>query len=383
MEDITEGHRVQLAASLTLLAMVAGATINDLVNNFAYGWAISGTAALTMVIAALAVPAIPAVAKKRGWCWLKRAAAAAAVVMTVYCAWNAYSVGQANTSLASQTVNQNYEKAKAKEKRANEVLSNIKELGTVAELGTMAVQADARLTEASKTLADAGKASEKACKKPLSDACTLANADRKVAETGKTLAEREAKLAHERASQAEARDEAKRELAEAEALTRSGKTAERKESEILTALSILLTQLVALLSGEAFAMTGGALKARRVAREAAVAPRPRKAPATANPMGGERLPSAANVIPLNLRRHGVEAWLRTATKRGGELKGGEAFKAYQRWPEADKTMTAPELRAILASIYGEALAPKNSGYVVRGISLRTAAASEPRTAAAR
>ena len=363
------------------MALVCGATLADIVNNVIYGWAIAPIAALVMFIAALAVPAIPAVAQKRGWCWLKRAAAATAVAMTVYCAYSAYSCGQANSSLASQSVNENYEKAKAKEKRANEVLSSIKETGSAKELGAMAAQADAKLAEAGRTLADAGEAAKKPCKKPASDACTLANDAKKQAEAAKTLAEGGAKLAHERLSHAEARDKAEAALAEAETMAKSGKTAERKESEVLTLLSIILTQLVALMSGEAFAMTGGALKARKAAREAAAAPKPRKAPAPVNPTGSQSQAPAANVIPLNLRRHGVDAWLRTAVKRGGELKGGEAFKAYQRWPEADKAMTAKELRAILAAIYGEALAAKNSGYVVRGISLRTAAA--PAMAAAR
>ena len=121
MENTTEGWRVQMTAGVILLAMVAATTLADIINNFLYGWAISGMAALVMVIAAFAVPAIPAVAQKRGWCPLKLAAAAAAVAMTIYSAWAAYSTGQANTSLASQTVNENYSKARLKETRANEL----------------------------------------------------------------------------------------------------------------------------------------------------------------------------------------------------------------------------------------------------------------------
>ena len=232
MNDSPEGWRVQLLVGIVLLAMVAGATAADIVNNFLYGWAISGMAALVLVIAAFAVPAIPAVAKARGWCMLKRAAAAVAVAMTVYAAYAAYSTGQGNTSLASQTVNEAYQKAKVKEERANGVLSKVEEvekqsglLGSAKELGAITAQADARLTgaakaltDAGKTMADAVKAAEKACKRPSSDACTLAKGDKtaaetakKAAEAAKTVADGEAKAAHERLSLAEARDMAKAE----------------------------------------------------------------------------------------------------------------------------------------------------------------------------
>ena len=391
MNDTTEGRNVQLAAGIILLVLVAGAVTADAVNAFLYGWAISGMAALVYVIGALGVPVGPAVAHVRGWCPLKLTFTASAVAMTIFITYSNYSTGQANTSLTSQTANLNYEKAKAKETRANEVLTKVEQeekrtgaLGSGKELGKIADQADVKLSEAGKTLADAGEAAKKACKKPLSDACTLANADKTKADAAKTVADGEAKLAHVRLALAEARVKAELDLAEAGEATKSGKTAERKESEVLTWLSIALTQLVALLSGEAFAMIGGALQARKAAREAANAPKPKKAPAPANPTGGESVPLTGNVVPLNLRRHSVEAWLRSATRKGGELKGGEAFKAYQRWPEADKGLTAPELRAILAAICGEALAARCSGYVVRGISLRTAApAAQPRAAAAR
>ncbi len=91
------------------------------------------------------------------------------------------------------------------------------------------------------------------------------------------------------------------------------------------------------------------------------------------PTGDTKEPLPANVVPLNARRHSVEAWLRSATEAGGSLKGGEAFKAYKRWPERLPDMTAGELRSILAAIHPGAVEARTSGYTVRGISLRTAA----------
>ncbi len=309
------------------------------------------------VIAAFAVPAIPAVASKRGWCHLKRLAAAAAVAMTVYSAYSAYTAGQANTSLASQTVNLNYEMAKAKETRANEVLTRIKVEGSVKELGAMAAQADAKL-------ADAGRAVEKACKKSGSDACMLAKAEKKTADG-------EAKLAHERAGQAEARDKAEADLAAAQAEAKGGRIAERQESGVLTLLSIVLTQLVALLSGEAFAMIGAASAAHKAAGEAADAAKPRK-PAAPAPKQRRHATAAAGQrhAPANAQAFGRSV----AQDRDGARRRAEGWRGPQGLQALrGRKQDHGELRSILAQVYGDALTARNSGYVVKGVQLPTAA----------
>jgi hypothetical protein len=55
------------------------------------------------------------------------------------------------------------------------------------------------------------------------------------------------------------------------------------------------------------------------------------------------------------------------------MKGGEALKAYKRWagPTA-ANMCAGELRQILTDVCGAMIEARTSGYVVRGLQLRTA-----------
>jgi len=69
----------------------------------------------------------------------------------------------------------------------------------------------------------------------------------------------------------------------------------------------------------------------------------------------------------------VKSWLDRATDKGGELRGGDALKAYRRngGPMA-AAMTADELRNLLAELLGkDAIIKRASGYVVRDRSLRT------------
>ena len=83
--------------------------------------------------------------------------------------------------------------------------------------------------------------------------------------------------------------------------------------------------------------------------------------------------TAANVISL----HGVKAWLDKATAAGGEMRGGDALKAYRRHAGlAAKEMTSAELRDILTGILGEKVVQRRtSGFVVLGLQLKTVKAS--------
>ncbi|MGO9543607.1 MAG: hypothetical protein ACLPPF_02275 [Rhodomicrobium sp.] len=361
MNSTTLGWRVTIVTGATLALLACAAAGVDLANNYAFGITISPMFAAVTVIAAIGVIVIPAVATILGWCWLKRIATAAVVAMTVWCAWNAYGTSQGNSALAAQTRQEQYLKAVDKEKRAKAVLENIKETGDAEELGKAANEADTKLAEAE-------AASKHDCKKPRSDACSRAAEAKKQAEA-------ERKLARERSSQAKARDKAKVDLAEAEAKSATGAALVREESPVLTWLGILLTQAVALLGGEGAALIGAGWSARP-----ARALKPRKAAAPVPPRGGKPEPLPDNVT--HLHQHSVKAWLDGATQGGGELRGGEALKAYKRWAGRTATdMTAKELRSILTALCGSAVEVKTSGYVVRGISLRAAGATQAKAAA--
>ncbi len=317
--------------------------------------------------------------------------AAIAVALTVWAAYNAYSIGQEASVISSQTKQESYEKAKAKE-----VLTKIKETGTVKELGKLADKADLieteagkKLTEVSARLSEAEAALKKNCAKPWADACKQAQVAQNKAEDEKRQAaadskqaEAEAKAAHARLSQAEARDEAKRELTEAEAKSEKGGAPKREESQVLMWLAIALTQLAALHGGHGVELIGSGWRARGLGRQQAPLPSPKAKRAAASVEAGQaNEPLPANVVPLNGRKHNVEARLRAAVKKGGELKGGEALRAYKRWPEADATMTTKELRAVLQAICGSAVEARTSGYVVRGVELCTTAGLQTKAVA--
>ncbi len=358
MNDNTLGWRTQLTLGAIFTAMACRAVRIDYINNVVFGGSISPEAADVLGMAAILVALIPAGASILGWCWLSRAGLAVVLVLTVYSANEAYSTKQGETVLAAETAQANYKKAKAKETRAKAVLSSIKEVGTAIELGNLAAKADA-------TLAEAETAFKRDCKRPRSEACQEATA-------AKNLADGEAKLAHQRLSQAEARDKAEADLAEAEARSAKGPAQKREESPLMTWLFIAATQITALLGEKGVRLIAAGWQA--MPRKAAKA---KRAAAPVNPTGGTREPLPANVVPL--RKHSVEAWIASATVLGGELKGGEALKSYKGFAK-DAAMTAGELRSILAHIHGDALEKRTSGYVVRGISLRTVIASEKRAA---
>jgi hypothetical protein len=58
-------------------------------------------------------------------------------------------------------------------------------------------------------------------------------------------------------------------------------------------------------------------------------------------------------VRLDAVRHSVKAWLDQRTRPSGELRGGDALKAYRRFAgyPAGK-MRSPELREVVASIIG-------------------------------
>ncbi len=363
MKNSPMGWRVQLTLGAIGVMLAIAAGVFDLINNVTFGIAISPVLAGVMVLAAVGVIYIPAAAAARGWTKLYLAGIVIALGMTTYAGYNAYSSGQQTNTLAAQTVQANYKKAEEKRNRALEVLNSVKVTGTAKELGILAAKADANLAEADAT-------SKRDCKKPRSEVC-------KIATEAKKQADAEAKRAHERLSQAEARDEAKADLAEAEAKAASGQAIVHEENRVMELLALALTQIMALIGGEAMTLIGAGWNARPVR-----APKTKKTAAPDHPKGGKPQPLPANVVPLDAHKHSVKAWLDGATQGGGDLRGGDALKSYKRWAgRMAQNMTAGELRAILTGLLGEAVEGRTSGYVVRGISLRIGTAAQTKAAA--
>ncbi len=80
------------------------------------------------------------------------------------------------------------------------------------------------------------------------------------------------------------------------------------------------------------------------------------------------------VTRFNAASHSVKVWLDGATVAGGELRGGDALKSYRRWARKMGQDADPaDFRKYLASILGPGrIMPRTSGYIVRGIQLRSA-----------
>jgi anti-anti-sigma factor len=72
--------------------------------------------------------------------------------------------------------------------------------------------------------------------------------------------------------------------------------------------------------------------------------------------------------------HSVKVWLDTATVAAtGELRGGDALKSYRRWArKLGQDVSPTEFRKHLAAILGPGyIMPRTSGYILRGIRLRS------------
>ena len=198
MNNSTLGWRAQIGMGAALGVAAACAVHVDYINNVAYGMTISPEAATVLGMSAIMVAALPAAAGILGWCWLLRGGTAVFLALTIWSADIAYSSKQGETVRQSQTAEENYNKAKEKETRAKEVLKQVKETGTVEELGTLAGKADQAETEAGKKLADAETASARVCDPEAIQprACKAAKTEKdKAAEVGRQ-AKADAKLAH-------------------------------------------------------------------------------------------------------------------------------------------------------------------------------------------
>ncbi len=112
-----------------------------------------------------------------------------------------------------------------------------------------------------------------------------------------------------------------------------------------TGIGILVTQLIALLGGQAAKLIADGWTSRPK-REAPQKPARKAEPAgepKGGPKGGQKAPRFdGNVVRLDPARHPVERWLEQSTVQdNGEIRGGDALKAFKRQAgRAEQTMTA-------------------------------------------
>lgn len=383
------GWRIRLVVGIALAAIAALAVRVDIINNYSYGVTISEELATVMVLAALCVIVLPVVASLTHWNAFLRTSTALFVALTVWAAANAYSNKQGANIRAAEGAQQRYEDAQKDAETARKEAADarkeaavITETGSASELADMIKQAQVKVDGLTSRAADIGRAC--ALYKP----CNEADSDLRILRDrlGKAKSKEEA-LARAKEADAkvkQAKGEAKDGPAEASMLaTVIAKLLKLDAADIarhfavaLTILSIIGTQCAALLGGKAAGLIAGALKIR--AQEASQRPakpvrRPR--PEGVSPKGRKKsAPKSkpgSNVVRFDsAKKKSVEHWLDSSTSGWGEMRQGDALKAYKR---AGERITADEFQAIIIEILGkEAVVKRASGYVIVGRSLRAA-----------
>ena len=268
--------QVVTGACLGVIALAAVRV--DVLNNLEYGMAEGGPELATvMVIAAVCVVALPIVAAIYGWSSLLGWMTALCVLMTCWCAINAYAQKMGHSILSKTSQASVYAGAEKDQAAARATLARISETADTAGLETLAAAAQAKALEAEK--ADTRKMGAASCFK----ACRTAQT------------EHMGLLA--RVSEAKARDAAKRELATAKNEAKAGPAeasmvatwiAARTERDptdiartialVMTILGIVVTQGAALLAHTAAVLIGSGL--RPAEREAPNPPKQAAGPTT-------------------------------------------------------------------------------------------------------
>ncbi len=377
MNATPKGWRAQIAWG-ALLAIAAGWAVSvDVQNNYEYGRTISEQAARGLVLAALLVAILPGAASFHRWTPVMRGATAICLGLTIWAAAMNYGNGGGAIISAATLAKDAYTSADAAKKRAEAELNANKRHGQVDKLKSDLDEAKRKRTK------ECGKTDQWSMIYACQDAITAQSlAAKLLSETEiynaaeAALKEAEAKLADLGKKPDGAKVEANMITALiAGQLGKDDTAVMRWAIFAVEAALILAMQAAALLFGYAVELIGEGWKARP--RREQKPGKDRKAPPTHKPAGGTQAPLPANVVSLDAHRHSVKAWLDGATVAGGELRGGEALKAYKRWAgQMAKGMTGPELRTIMEALLPGAVEPRNSGYVVRGLQLRTAAALE-------
>lgn len=380
------GWRVQLCTGVLLAGMALAAVYVDMRNNFSYG--VSSELAFVMVLAALGVVAVPVTATILGWSRLLRALICICVILTVYSALNAYSAKQGSHILAAQGAQKTYEDAlkdadiaRAEAKKARAEADAITETSSFEALTLLVNGAQKNVDELT------GHAKEMAIECARYKKCQAAEVELKALTERKGQAESKA-AAIKRAAAAgakveKAKAEARGGPAEANMIATiiagwfraDSSNLARYLALILTLLGIAATQLFALLGGHAAQLIASAMKTRAAFQAAKPKPAAAKRPPKPQtpPPATRKTPKprlSSNVIKLDAARKSVERWL-NSTDKGGEMRGGDALKAYKRQAgSAGANMSADKFQSLLVEILGaDAVVRRASGYVIVGRSI--------------
>ena len=337
--------KLSLATIGGLLAIAAIGV--DLVNAYLYGLTTTHTMAALAVIVAAAVVILPM--------WLELGAPRSlwllqilCVAFTMNCAYQYYVVSAQQNNVAASTKHTAYTAAEDEKTLARETLTRIKKHGDVDELGTLARNADANLIEAGVNVA-------KYCKsRRETDACNTAKSTKTAMNTAATLA-------HTELSDSKSWHDAKATLANATAIQSNG-DAVTHDVDIYTLIgALILVQFLASLSGVATRLGAEALRERAAGHKA----KSKRIGASVAPTnGGTHQTIADNVVSITAAR-----WLELRAMRGTSMAGGDAKKNYERY--TGHKISALQFREALTALLGpDAIQGKNSGYIVKGYSLK-------------
>jgi hypothetical protein len=250
---------------------------------------------------------------------------------------------------ANGPANQHKEYITATKKRddANLAISINNESGKVANLSAQVADAVKTVGDVSKDLAVCGDY-------PYSKRCAAAKA-------AKADAQGKLDTLRERLSMAETRDEAKATLAKAEAALAGGDVIVPDHDGKMDILLALVT-----LGMTFFAKIGASAIAYALSSGKPAKAKPRKADG-GNNGGGIR--ESGNVV--NMHRWTAQKMLDDATEAGSGIRGSAFHKAYVR--TAKLSIAPGELRAVLEAILpAGSISDRNSGWVIKGLRLKTA-----------
>jgi len=322
----------------------------DLVNSYLYGLMTAPAMGVLAALIALSIPLL-AFCIEMGAPKSLRILQIACMAAIMYCAWQYYVVSAKQNNVVATVAHEVYTSAAEEKKLALETMRRIKEHGDIEDLGKIASNADANLTEAVANVA-------KYCKsRRVTDDCTTAK-------QSKTLAENAATLAHTKLSDSKSWHAASVTLAKMNVTQTKGDAVEKEVDTYAIVGALIFVQIFASLMGLATRHGQEALAARpRKAKKL-------KAPANIDPSNG-----GARLIGPNIINFALAEWRNARTSKAtGEIRGGDAKKNFERY--TGTKITAEAFREALIALLGaEAIQANRSGYLISGIRLNELAST--------
>lgn len=352
MKDTTIPVAAVVLIAVAAFAFAVAGEVIDIRNSYWFGQThISEEAAWMFGLASASLAFIPLVQLVPWGAAVSRTLWAAYIALMIFAGYCNYSANAAHSEItANGPANQRKEYLAATKKRdeANLAIASNNEGGKVSQL-------TAQVADASKTVGDVSKSLAVCDTYPNGRRCMDARAAKADAQ-GKLDALRE------RLSRAEARDEAKATLAKAEAVIAKGDVVVPEHDGKMDVLLAIVT-----LGMTFFAKIGAGAIAYALASGRQGKPKARKTAGDDGTGGGVR--EGGNVVSMH--RWAAERMLAEATEDGNGIRGSAFHKAYVR--TAKLSITPADLRAVLETILPEgSIADRNSGWVIKGLRLKTA-----------